>query len=192
MTFDAGASAEDAYAVNVDAKRLFGHRLRHVLNPVAGVWCGLGLGAALFLIAVQLLFDVRPSVAAMALGALSILAYLTLLFRTWQTSRLEGAYQLTLTEPGVQIEMDEESHTFAWSRFKRWLEDEDDFVMASGGMTNRLVLVLPKDHLSDARQDVVRSTLHAHIDPNDDPISDAFVEMGWDEEPPRREDRRQR
>lgn len=170
------------YRVNVPPERGWRNRLRHVVNPVTGIVCGLVLAAALFLIAVQGLFGVRPSLIAIVLAVLAVAGYVVAVLRARTAAAARPRYQVTLDERGIAVD----TAGFGWARFSRWLEDEHDFVVASGGVRDRLVVVVPKDGIPENEQELIRELLHAGIDPNDEPLQDAFVEMAWDEEPARR------
>lgn len=175
-----------SYHVDPPAKRLFAHRLRHLVNPVLGIACGLVFGAALFLIAVQALFGVRPSIVAILLALAAVVVYVAAVLRARQAAGALGAYKIVLADSGISVASTHGSGGYAWGRFTRWLENDDDFVLASGGVRRRLIVVLPKDGVPEDEQDLIREVLHANIDPDDEPIEDAFVEMDWDAEPARR------
>ncbi|HHV22769.1 MAG TPA: YcxB family protein [Propionibacterium sp.] len=153
-----------------------------MVNPVVGVGCGLALGAALFLIAVQVLFGVGPSLLAVLLAVAAVVGYGLALLRARAEAQARRVQRVVLDEHGVTVDRDR----FAWSRFTRWLEDEADFVLASGGVRGRLLVVLPKAGIDEDEQELLREVLHASIDPDDEPLEGAFVEMNWDEEPARR------
>lgn len=180
-----GVITEDGrlrYDVELPPRRAWLHRLRHVINPVVGIAGGLVLGAALFLVAVQGLFGVRPSPVAVLIGVAAVVVYVGALLRAGILARSRRTFQVVLEEEGVVVD----GARSAWERFTRWREDELDFVLASGGVRGRTIVVLPKDGIDVDEQDLLREVLHGRIDPDDEPIDDAFVEMGWDEEPARR------
>lgn len=181
-----GAEGRLTYDVAPNSRRLFRHRLRHLVNPVVGVSCGLVFGSALFLIAVQTLFGLRPSLIALLVLVTAVAVYGTAVLRARQLSLREQRHRIVLDDPGVTVAYAGSSTGYAWSRFSRWLEHDDDFVLASGGAHHRVVVVLPKEGMSDEEQDLVREVLHARIDPDDDPLDDAFVEMDYDAQPSRR------
>lgn len=177
-----------SYDVVPDARRLFRHRLRHLINPVVGVSCGLVFGAALFLIAVQALFGLRPSVVAVIVSVLAVIVYGAAVFRARQTSLREGRHRVVLDDAGVTVAYAGSTTGYPWTRFSRWLEHEDDFVLASGGVRGRKLVVLPKAGMLEEEQDLIREVLHGRIDPDNDPLDDAFVEMDYDAQPSRRRD----
>lgn len=170
------------YRVQIPTGRAWSHRLRHVVNPVVGVTCGLALGAALFLIAVQGLFGVRPSPAAVLVGVAAVVVYVVVLARARAAVGARRSYDIVIGEEGAAIDRER----FAWSRFARWLESEQDFVLVSGGVRGRMIIVLPKAGIDEDEQNLLREVFHSRIDPDDEPLDDAFVEMAWDEEPVRR------
>lgn len=171
------------YRVRPDPGRLFAHRLRHVVNPVIGVVCGLVLGAALFLVAVQALFGVRPSLVAVVLALAALVVYGVSVLRARRASTGAGESSIVLNPSGVRVTSARTAAAYPWQLFARWLEDEQDFVLASRGWRDRVIVVLPKTGIPDDEQELLREVLHSQIDPDDEPISDAFVEMDWDDEP---------
>lgn len=175
-----------SFEIDVDPRRGFRHRLRHLVNPVVGIGCGLVFGAALFVVAVQGLFGVRPSVLAVLVALAALVVYGVAVLRARAAAAGRRAYRLVLSPRGVEVAGAGGSGGYAWPRFTRWLEDEADFVLTSGGLRGRMLIVLPKAGVAEEEQELIREVLHAHIDPDDEPLSDAFVEMGWDEEPARR------
>lgn len=170
------------YRVRIPAGRAWSHRLRHVVNPVVGIACGLVLAAALFLLAVQGLFGVRPSLGAVVVGVAAVVVYAVAVARARITVGAGRAGEILMGEEGVTADRE----LVAWSRFVRWLETEQDFVLASGGVRGRRIVILPKEGIDEDEQDLLREVLHSRIDPDDEPLDDAFVEMNWDEEPARR------
>lgn len=173
------------YSARPSARRTFAHRLRHAVNPVVGIGAGLVFGAALFVVAVQVLFAVRPSVVAIVLAVAAVVAYLVSVLRARRTAGALGAYSVEFGPDGVADGATGAARVRPWPTFGRWLEDEQDFVLVAGTWRDRTIVVLPKAGVPDEEQDLVREVLHSHIDPDDEPIEDAFVEMGWDEEPAR-------
>lgn len=171
------------YDVRANVGRMFRHRLRHVVNPVVGIGAGFLFGAALFVVAVQGVFGVRPSIVAVILAIVAVVAYLVAVGRARQRAGALQAYALRLGPDGVEVRSNAEDPVQPWSAFVRWLEDEHDIVLVSGTWRERDFVVLPKAGVPEEELDLVREVLHSQIDPDDEPIEDAFVEMGWDEEP---------
>lgn len=170
------------YRVQVPTGRAWTQRLRHVVNPVTGIACGLVLAAALFVVAVQGLFGVRPSPVAVLVAVVAVVVYLVSVVRAHAAARARRSAEVVIDEQGVAAD----GVRYGWSRFTRWLEGDQDFVLASGGVRGRIVIVLPKDGIDEEEQDLLREVFHSRIDPDDDPIDGAFVEMDWDAEPARR------
>lgn len=184
MTTDEGSLS---YLVEPRAERLFTNRMRHVVNPVVGVSCGLVAGGALFVVAVQLLFGVAPSALAVIILVVAAVLYVVAVLRARVESRARGAYRVVIDHRGITrtatgLPPDRQP----WARLTRWLENDEDFVVATGGWRDRAVITLPKTAIAEDEQELIREVLHAHIDPDDESISEAFTEMGWDEEPARR------
>lgn len=175
-----------AYRVELDPRRGFRHRLRLIVNPVIGIGCGLLLGAALFLLGVQALFGVRPSIVAIVVAVAAVIGYAVGVLHARTVSRRHARYDVVLEQKGILLTGGSSSGGHPWSRFTRWLEDDADFILASGGVRDRLLVVIPKDGVPEEEQDLLREVLHSQIDPDDEPIDQAFVEMDWDEEPARR------
>ncbi|MDO5498916.1 MAG: YcxB family protein [Propionibacteriaceae bacterium] len=169
------------YQVHLPGGRGWLHRLRHVVNPVVGISCGLAFGAALFVIAVQALFGVRPSVLAIVLGLVAVLGYGLELQRARMAAFGRPDYRIVIDDRGVAVDRE----LLGWQRFTRWLEDDQDFVLVCGGVRGRMIVVLPKQDIAADEQDLLREVFHAQIDPDDEPIEEAFVEMNWDEQPAR-------
>ncbi|WP_425308906.1 YcxB family protein [Ammonicoccus fulvus] len=173
------------YDVRANASRMFGHRMRHIVNPVVGIAAGFLFGAALFVVAVQGVFGVRPSIVAILVALVAVVAYLVAVGRARQRAGALGAYALTLGPDGVEVRTNGGGSAQPWSAFVRWLEDDHDVVLVSGRWREREIVVLPKSGVPEEELDLIREVLHSHIDPDDEPLEDAFVEMGWDEEPER-------
>ncbi len=171
------------YDVRPDAGRVFGHRMRHIVNPVVGIGAGFLFGAALFVVAVQAVFGVRPSIVALVLAVVAVVAYLVAVGRARQRAGALGAYAVTLGPDGVEVRSNRGGSAQPWSAFVRWLENDHDVVLVSGDWREREIVVLPKAGIPEEELELIREVLHSHIDPDDEPIEDAFVEMAWDEEP---------
>ncbi|NNG19082.1 hypothetical protein HJ590_05725 [Naumannella sp. ID2617S] len=169
-----------------DPGREFAARLRHQVNPRTGIVCGLVFCAALFLVAVQLLFRVAPSVIALGLMAASVVVYLVAALRARAASGGGHRRKVVLDERGIAVADGQGNpRAYAWDRFTRWLEDDGEFVVVSRVPRQPVVaLVLPTTGTDF--DDELRDLLHAAIDPDDEPIEEAFTEMDWDEEPERR------
>src|SRR4051812_12125034 len=91
------------YHIELDPRRGFRHRLRHMVNPMTGIACGLLLGGALFVIAVQSLFGVRPSLLAVLIAVAAVVGYTVALLRARVTAARRRAYQVVLDDGGVTV-----------------------------------------------------------------------------------------
>ena len=176
------------YEVVPDPHRLFRHRLRHLVNPVIGIGCGLVFGAGVFLVTVQALFGVRPSIVALIVAVAAVVAYAAAVGWAHRAGRRRG-HRVVVSDAGVSVAYAGATTDYPWSRFRRWLEHEDDFALVSGGIRGRTLVVLPKAGVPEEEQALLREVFHSRIDPDDDPLDEAFVEMDWHEEPARREQR---
>ncbi len=169
-----------------DPRREFAARMRHQVNPLTGVVCGLIFCACLFLVAVQLLFSVRPSVIALVVMLLCVVVYAIALVRARAATSRVQRRKVVLDDRGLAVAGEQGPPvSYAWPRFTRWQENDTDFMVISRiPRQPAMTIVLPLTET--AFDDELRDLLHAHIDPDDDPIDEAFIEMDWDEEPDKR------
>ncbi|OYN98407.1 hypothetical protein CGZ95_14720 [Enemella evansiae] len=169
-----------------DPRREFAARMRHQVNPLTGVVCGLIFCACLFLVAVQLLFSVRPSVIALVVMLLCVVVYAIALVRARAATSRVQRRKVVLDDRGLAVAGEQGPPvSYGWPRFTRWQENDTDFMVISRiPRQPAMTIVLPLTET--AFDDELRDLLHAHIDPDDDPIDEAFIEMDWDEEPDKR------
>lgn len=189
MSAATGEIADDGSLVlryQTDPRREFAARLRHQVNPLTGVACGLVFCACLFLVAVQLLFSVRPSIIALVIMLLCVVVYAIALFRARAATSGVHRRKVVLDDRGLAVAGDQgKPLSYAWQRFTRWQENDTDFMVISRiPRQPALTIVLPLTFTEF--DDELRDLLHTHIDPDDEPIDEAFVEMDWDEEPDKR------
>lgn len=186
-TGEPGADGSLILRFQTDPRRELAARMRHQVNPLTGVVCGLVFCACLFLVAVQLLFSVPPNPVALVLMLLCVVVYAIALLRARARCSKVHRRKVVLDERGLAVAGDQgRPVAYGWSRFTRWQENDTEFVVVSRIPRQPvLTVVLP---LTDTEfDDRVRDLLHTNIDPDDEPIDEAFVEMDWDEEPERRD-----
>lgn len=164
------------YEVTPQPGRLFKALRTYWINPVAGTVCGLIMMAAVFVIAVQLIFSVPPSLLAILVAVVAPLIYIGAIIWGRRSARAVGAMILHLDEEGIGYTTASSSGVRDWADYRRWVENDHEWIAIAGGVRPTLATLLPKTAVPDDEFDDVRAILHGFISPTETRLSDTFVD----------------
>lgn len=165
-----------SYEVAPPPARVFKAMRTYWINPVVGTVCGLVGLAAIFVIAVQLIFAVPPSVPAIMIAVVAPLIYVGVLVWWRREAGSVAPTIMHLDEAGIRQTSADDSGVRDWADYRRWVETDQEWIAIVRGARPVMATVLPKAAVPDDEFDDVRAILHGFISPEDSPLTDSFEE----------------
>lgn len=165
-----------SYEVAPPPSRIFKAMRTYWINPVVGTVCALVGLAAIFVIAVQLIFAVPPSAVAITIAILAPLIYVGALAWWRRAAGSVGPAVMHLDKEGIRQTSAGDSGVRDWADYRRWVENDHEWIAIVRGARPAMATVLPKAAVPDEEFDDVRAFLHGFISPEESPLTDSFEE----------------